>query len=168
MKPLYLEFQAFLSYKDKVEIDFSKLDGSLFLISGNTGSGKTTIFDAMCYALYGQCTSEDRNKQLKSDFADLSELSYVKFTFEQNGKIYTITRQPAQDLLSKKKSKGEYKVTQKAEEVVLEIPDENPITGTIATKKAIIDVIKFNVDQFRKTMMIAQGKFTELIRTKSA
>lgn len=167
MKPLYLEFQAFLSYKDKVEIDFSKLDGSLFLISGNTGSGKTTIFDAMCYALYGQCTSEDRNKQLKSDFADLSELSYVKFTFEQNGKIYTITRQPAQDLLSKKKSKGEYKVTQKAEEVVFEIPDENPITGTIATKKAIIDVIKFNVDQFRKTMMIAQGKFTELIRTKS-
>ena len=76
MKPVKLIMQAFLSYKERQEIDFTKLNGKLFLIDGLTGAGKTTIFDAMCYALYGQASNTVReSKNFKSDYRSVGKLN---------------------------------------------------------------------------------------------
>ncbi len=166
MKPIKLKFQAFLSYKDEVEIDFEKFDSSIFLIEGDTGSGKTTIFDAMCYALYGQCTNNDRASHLKSDYADVSTPCYVEFTFLQNGKEYTIRRSPEQKRPAKHKTKDGDTVTEKAA-VIFTTPEGAHNKRIEETNKAILDVVKLNVDDFRKTMMIAQGKFSDLVKAKS-
>ena len=167
MKPITLEFQAFLSYKDKVIIDFTKLDHSLFLINGDTGAGKTTIFDAMCFALYGKCTDEQRSKHLKSDFAESKENCYVDFIFTHNGKKYHIHRSPEQLRPSQKKNKqGVYDDIQVAEQVVFDTP-EATYSKTKEANKKIEKIINFTIGQFKQTMMIAQGKFTQLIQTST-
>ena len=103
-----LTLQAFGPFKDKVVIDFEsdKIDKGLLLISGDTGSGKTTIFDAICYALYGEASNSIRSsKSFKSDYADINTLSYVDLIFIQSDKMYHIRREPAQYVLSKRKNK---------------------------------------------------------------
>jgi DNA repair protein SbcC/Rad50 len=167
MKPLRLEFEAFLSYKDRVEIDFEKFDGSLFLIEGNTGAGKTTIFDAMCFALYGKCTNDDRCEHLKSDFAPSSTVCYVDFSFLQNGKEYHIHREPKQSCQSKSKRNGAYYEVERGPKVTFKTPDKDYGKNSSETNEAILNVIKLDVNQFRQTMMIAQGKFTDLVRAKA-
>ena len=166
MKPLKLEFEAFLSYKNKTVIDFTKFDNSLFLIDGNTGAGKTTIFDAMCFALYGETTDETRSKKYKSDFANDKTECSVTFEFEQEGKTYTITRKPAQLVQKEKVKKGADPFKAKKEEVSFTV-DGKTYTNIKETNKEIINVVKFDVKQFRQTMMIAQDKFTDLIRADS-
>lgn len=114
MKPLKLEFEAFLSYKDKTIIDFAALNNTIFLIDGDTGAGKTTIFDAMCFALYGEPSDTSRDAHFKSHFASDETISYVDFTFEEEGRIYNIYRQPRQFVKSKKRNKNnEYSLTEK-------------------------------------------------------
>ena len=167
MKPITLEFQAFLSYKDKVIIDFTKLDHSLFLINGDTGAGKTTIFDAMCFALYGKCTDEQRSKHLKSDFAESKENCYVDFIFTHNGKQYHIHRSPEQLRPSQKKNKqGVYDDILEAEKVIFDTP-EATYSKTKEANHKIEEVINFTIGQFKQTMMIAQGKFTQLIQAST-
>ena len=98
MRPLYLEFSAFGPYADKVSVDFTRFgENGIFLIAGDTGAGKTTIFDAMSYALYGECSggADRRNaKSYRSDYADLSTPTYVLFEFEHRGRTYPIRRNP--------------------------------------------------------------------------
>src|SRR5690625_4848046 len=98
MRPLKLEMQAFGPYREKVTLDFTEMQNqSLFLISGPTGAGKTTIFDALTYALFDGASGEIRNKDsFKSDFATDEELCYVELEFELAGKQYRIRRVPAQ------------------------------------------------------------------------
>ena len=167
MKPLKLEFEAFLSYKNKTIIDFTLFDNSLFLIDGNTGAGKTTIFDAMCFALYGETTDSTRSTKYKSDFVDNSVQSYVKFEFEQEGKVYAIERKPSQIYFKDgKPRKGADPNKTKNEEICF-TADGITYTNIKEANKEIINIIKFDVNQFRQTMMIAQGKFTDLIRANS-
>ena len=114
MRPIKLELQAFGPFKDKVVIDFSQFtQEGLFLITGPTGSGKTTIFDAIFYALYGQLSSSDRKslgQPTKSQFASEETLSYVEFEFESKNKTYTVYRHPAQKAIGTRGHKVSLKI----------------------------------------------------------
>ena len=95
MRPLKLELSAFGSYAEKTVIDFSKLKGGLFLITGDTGAGKTTVFDAITYALYDQTSGGRRDgNMMRSQYASEDVATYVIYTFQYGGKIYTIRRNP--------------------------------------------------------------------------
>lgn len=165
MKLLNLEFQAFLSYKDKQEIDFKNFSNSLFLIDGDTGAGKTTIFDAIVFALYGEASDKERDTNFKSHYAKDDTLCYVKLTFLEDGKVVEIYREPAQMTLSKRRDKdGNYPLIHKEPSCVLTL-DGKSYTKINECNKKIIDIIKLDKDQFRNTIMIGQNKFADLIRS---
>ena len=95
MKPLYLKISAFGPYKEEEEIDFRTLDGGVFLITGDTGSGKTSIFDAISFALYGESSGNVRlSSMMRSDFASEDRETFVELLFENNGKEYFVRRSP--------------------------------------------------------------------------
>lgn len=169
MKPISLEFQAFLSYRDKMHIDFTIFNNSIFLIDGDTGAGKTTIFDAMCFALYGEASDNARGNNFKSHYASIDDLCYVEFVFEEKGEIYKIHREPAQ-IKRKKKGRDEFgNLGTKSEgENVLYTTPKKQITKKTEADKAIVELIKLKKDQFRNTIMIGQNKFSELIRTTTS
>ena len=100
MRFINLVMQAFGTFKDKVEINFNNLNkGGIFLITGPTGSGKTTIFDAICFALYGELSSIGNNSQqkIRSDFATPNDITYVELEFQIQNKTYYIKRTPSQE-----------------------------------------------------------------------
>ena len=169
MKPIRLEMNAFLSYKGKEVVDFKLFDGKLFLIDGITGAGKTTIFDALCYALYGEATNSVRSsKSFKSDYADINTLSYVDLIFVQNNKEYHIRREPSQYVMSKRKNKdGNYDLKLTSENVLLEF-DSKSYTKIKEVNELVKEILALDVNQFRQTMMIAQGKFSELVQADTS
>lgn len=164
MRPLKLELQAFGPFRDKMVIDFSSFDQSgLFLISGPTGSGKTTLFDAMAYALYDEASGDVRERDtLKSQYANDEMLCYVKFTFDVGGKTYTILRKPTQ-IGPGVRTKTKY----------IQTEAELAINGTIvATKKTEVDayigqILSLTADQFKQIVMIPQGEFRRLLISSS-
>ena len=94
MKPVLLKMKAFGSYAKETEVDFTKLNSGLFLITGDTGAGKTTIFDAMVYALYGEASGDERDGyMLHSDYVPKSEDTVVSLEFIHNGKTYKVERE---------------------------------------------------------------------------
>lgn len=169
MRPLQITLQAFGSYADLTVIDFTKTTENLFLISGNTGAGKTTIFDALVFALYGEASSCQNHKEgliLQSQFRpldgkDLKE-TFVSLTFEENRQHYTVRRVPRQER-AKKRGKG---VTLINASVTLTLPDGSiyPLKETDAKLRELIGLTK---EQFMQISMIAQGEFMELLRAKS-
>ena len=169
MRPLQITLQAFGSYADLTVIDFTKTTENLFLISGNTGAGKTTIFDALVFALYGEASSCQNHKEgliLQSQFRppggkDLKE-TFVSLTFEENRQHYTVRRVPRQER-AKKRGKG---VTLINASVTLTLPDGSiyPLKETDAKLRELIGLTK---EQFMQIAMIAQGEFMELLRAKS-
>ena len=170
MKPLKLVMQAFESYGNKTEIDFTKVNQNLFLIAGETGAGKTTIFNAITFALYGQTDSgksKTRGMELQSQYVDHSVLPYVELTFEEhlNGApaTYVVCRSPAHYEPSKRKGSPEQLKTEK---VTLTMPDGSDYPEKEANKK-IIEIIGLDKDQFMQVAMIAQGEFVDLVRTDS-
>ncbi len=169
MRPLKLVMQAFGSYGNRTEIDFEKPDQNLFLITGNTGSGKTTIFDAIVFALYGEASSNANKKngaELQSQFVEIGMEPFVSLTFsEKNGTeidLYTVKRIP-RHVRPLKRGNGEKMVS---EEVSLTMPDgsEYPAKETDAKLMEIVGLTK---EQFMQVAMIAQGEFMELLRAKS-
>ena len=169
MRPLKLVMQAFGSYGNRTEIDFEKPDQNLFLITGNTGSGKTTIFDAIVFALYGEASSNANKKngaELQSQFVEIGTEPFVSLTFsEKNGTEidhYTVKRIP-RHVRPLKRGSGEKMVS---EEVSLTMPDgsEYPVKETDAKLMEIVGLTK---EQFMQVAMIAQGEFMELLRAKS-
>ena len=169
MRPLKLVMQAFGSYGNRTEIDFEKPDQNLFLITGNTGSGKTTIFDAIVSALYGEASSNANKKngaELQSQFVEIGTEPFVSLTFsEKNGTeidLYTVKRIP-RHVRPLKRGSGEKMVS---EEVSLTMPDgsEYPAKETDAKLMEIVGLTK---EQFMQVAMIAQGEFMELLRAKS-
>lgn len=169
MRPIQITLQAFGSYADLTVIDFTKTTENLFLISGNTGAGKTTIFDALVFALYGEASSCQNHKEgliLQSQFRpqdgkDLKE-TFVSLTFEENRQHYTVRRVPRQER-AKKRGKG---VTLINASVTLTLPDGSiyPLKETDAKLRELIGLTK---EQFMQIAMIAQGEFMELLRAKS-
>ena len=160
-----LTLQAFGPFKDKVVIDFEnkKIDKGLLLISGDTGAGKTTIFDAICYALYGQTSGETRTaNSLRSDWASSDMDTYVDLEFYYKNKLYEVRRSPEYSR-KKKTGNGETKQSPTA---------ETNIDGRIVTKladvtKEIEQLIGLDYKQFRQVAMLSQGEFTKFLLANS-
>ena len=161
MKPLKLIISAFGPYSDKTEIDMSKLgDSGLYLISGDTGAGKTTIFDAITFALYGQPSGELREVgMLRSKNAPPENPTFVEMNFLYNGKKYNIKRNPEYQRPSKR---GDKLVSEKAEACLI-LPDGIIITGFGNVTKEAEKIIGIDKNQFTKIAMLAQGDFLKLL-----
>lgn len=165
MKPLRLEMQAFLTYKEKEIIDFTLLgDKGIYLISGKTGTGKTAIFDAIMYALYGIGSGKDRtDDQVRSSFATEDEDTYVKLQFEANGKIYEITRNPEYRGPGKR---GYKKIERNA--VLTSNDGTPPIEGKTEPTKQIEKILGLDAEQFRNIVMISQGEFAKFLKADTS
>jgi len=161
MRPIKLTMSAFVSYAGKQEIDFEALGKEgLYLITGNTGSGKTTIFDAITFALYGKTSGNNKDVEtLCSKYADLSTESFVDFTFQCRDKTYRIKRNPTY-LRAKQRGEGEIKVNSGAE---LHLPDGRVVTRTEECNKEIKEILCINCEQFVRIVMIAQGEFMKIL-----
>lgn len=164
MKPLNIKMSAFGPYCGVESIDFTKFDNGLFLITGDTGSGKTTIFDAIVFALYGEASGNIRqSNMLRSDFAEEETDTYVELTFENNGREYYVKRSP--EYLRKKKRGEGY--TKKPGEAILKHPDGKIISKYSDVTNEIIEILGVTKEQFTNIAMIAQGDFMKLILAKT-
>ena len=165
MKPGKLIISAFGPYANKVEIDFSIFEEKgIFLISGDTGSGKTTLFDAICFACYGKASSDRRDtKSLRSEYAKDGTESYVDFYFSHQGKNYHVYRAPQYE---RRKLRGDGIVSVK-EKAILYREGEPPVEGIREVSTAIEQLLHINVNQFKQIAMIAQGEFWELLNAKT-
>ncbi|MBP1925503.1 exonuclease SbcC [Sedimentibacter acidaminivorans] len=161
MKPEKLIMCAFGPYADKIEIDMSLFGGSgLFLVTGDTGAGKTTIFDAISFALYGEASGTNRESiMLRSDFALAEIKTYVQLEFLYKGQTYKIERTPK---YMKLKTRGEGKTLVNAN-ATLTLPDSNVITGNNNVNEAVKNLIGIDKNQFSQIAMIAQGDFLKLL-----
>ncbi|UOQ93515.1 SMC family ATPase [Halobacillus shinanisalinarum] len=170
MKALTLTMNAFGPYKKKQVIDFTELgEESIFLITGPTGAGKTTIFDAICFALYGRASGTDRDQDtLRSHFSEPNETTYVHFHFRLRGKEYRVVRMPKQ---VRKKERGEgFKDEPTRAELFMELPDGNEQLLASKVKEVndnIEQLLSLDYEQFRKMIMIPQGEFRKLISENS-
>lgn len=161
MKPIKLVLNAFGSFLETTEIDFTVLNNSgFYLITGATGSGKTTIFDAIMFALYGEASGDVRSSEgFRSDFAEDKNPTYVEFTFEKDNIIYKITRSPRYSV--------EYRTTPIESKVSL-VYEQHIIEKTINVTEAINEILGLTADQFKQVIMLAQGEFMKLIHAKSS
>ncbi|TAH74976.1 MAG: SMC family ATPase [Anaerolineaceae bacterium] len=170
MKPLYIKMSAFGSYSGEEVVDFTDVGSGIFLITGDTGAGKTTIFDAITYALYDETSGGKRNgEMMRSQYADDDTSTYVEYRFMYHGKTYTIIRSPRQERVSKRRNKdGDYTMTTDQPTVTLIMPDGQEYIGKIKeTNQKIIDIIGLDVNQFTQIAMIAQGDFLKLLHASS-
>ncbi|MBQ4646574.1 MAG: SMC family ATPase [Candidatus Gastranaerophilales bacterium] len=161
MRPLKLTMQAFGSFPSKVEIPFENLGkGNIYLISGVTGSGKTTIFDAISYALFNSSSGENRgNSTFKSHFAKDDTESFVTLEFLFNGEKYIITRYPSYE---QKKTRGEGTVL-KQSRALLTLPDGKIIEKVKEIDNFIVELLGMNSAQFGQIALLAQGEFLKLL-----
>lgn len=169
MKPIELTMTAFGPYAKTARIDFSQFGQTgMFLICGNTGSGKTTIFDAIIYALYGEASGSLRdNKNFRSDYANGSQAACVSLDFECKGKKYRIERSPKQSVYSESKNKFVDKVGS-ADLVQIDGDNTVPLANKdkAATEK-IQEIIGIDASQFKSVAMLAQGEFQKLLTSKN-
>lgn len=165
MKPLKLKFQAFGPFLEEQEIDFEKLKNDrLFLVTGPTGAGKTTIFDAICFALYGSGSMGERgNANSRSDFADENVDTFVEFEFMLKDKKIKINRTPT---YMRAKKRGDGLTEQKTTADIKIYKNEELIrgeSGADKVKEIVEQYLNLNYDQFRQIMMIPQGEFRNFI-----
>lgn len=168
MKPLKLTMSAFGSYAGKNVIDFTGQQQGIFLITGDTGAGKTTIFDAITYALYNQTSGGERNgNMMRSQYARPEAETYVELEFLYRGQTYRVRRNPDYKITKTLKN-GKIREQKVPHSVELTLPD-----GTVfpekknATDAKIIEILGLTADQFSQIVMIAQGDFLKLLYTKS-
>jgi len=161
MRPIKLTLSAFGPYAGKIEFDFDKLGtGGLYLITGDTGAGKTTIFDAITYALYGDPSGNNREVSMfRSKYADIKTPTFVRLVFNYKGKEYTIERNPEYERAAQRGSG----LTKQTAGVELILPDGKPLTKTKEVDNAINNIIGINREQFCQIAMIAQGDFLKLL-----
>lgn len=160
MRPIKLTMNAFGSFLETTVIDFEVLNSAgFYLVTGETGSGKTTIFDAIMFALYGEPSGNIREQEgFRNDLADDKNKTYVELIFEKDHKQYTITRSPKYFVSSRTTA-----LTEKAELVF----DDQVIEKKKAVDEKILEIIGLTVDQFRQVIMLAQGEFMKLIHSDS-
>ena len=172
MKPLKLKMQAFGSYGEETLIDFDKVNQNLFLITGDTGAGKTTIFDAIVFALYGEASSSANKKEgvvLQSQYVDFAKEPFVELIFSEgnnaDSEIYTVRRVP-RHLKPITRGAGKGGQREITGSVSLIMPDgmEYPSKEADSKLQEIVDLTK---SQFMQVAMIAQGEFMDLLRAKS-
>ena len=161
MRPLNLTLSAFGPYAGTVTLDFDSLGtAGLYLITGDTGAGKTTIFDAIAFALYGEASGSSREpSMLRSKYADPATPTEVELTFLYGGKTYTVKRNPE---YLRPKTRGEG-FTKKAADAELTLPDGKVITKLKDVNATLRDILGLDRDQFSQIAMIAQGDFLKLL-----
>lgn len=160
MRPEKLVISAFGPYAEQINIDFNLLGSSgLYLISGNTGAGKSTIFDAIRFALYGDDNGESRSK-----YADAETPTFVELTFTLKGEEYFIRRNPK---YMRPKARGTG-VTEAKADAEMRFPDGKIATGYAGVSQEVTELTGLNSEQFAKIVMIAQGKFRELLTADTA
>ena len=166
MRPIKLTISGWGPYRDREEIDFAQLyKRGIFLITGQTGAGKTTIFDAVTYALYGDLSGHMRQKNsVRSDFASVSTPTYVELEMEHDGKVYRIRRNPEYQRPGRRK--GAKLVTEK-ENAVLSAEDGWILEGNREVNEKIREILKLDLRQFKQISMIAQGEFAQLLHAGS-
>ncbi len=161
MRPLKLVMSAFGPYAGRTEVDFEKLGANgLYLITGDTGAGKTTVFDAIAYALYGEASGDLRStSMLRSKYADIETPTEVELVFLYDGKEYTVKRNPEYE---RKAKKGDGVTVQKAE-AELKYSDGRVITKIKDVDSAVVEIMGIDRNQFSQIAMIAQGDFRKLL-----
>ncbi len=166
MRPIKLTISAFCSYAGQTVLDMDSLGRSgLYLISGPTGAGKTTIFDAITYALYGEASGNARKPaMLRSSYADADTPTFVELTFEYFDKIYTVRRNPPYER-AKKRGGG---TVQQAADAQLTYPDGRVLTKATEVTNAVKEILGLDRDQFSQIVMISQGDFLKLLHASTA
>ena len=161
MRPIAITISAFGPYAGTTILDMSKLgENGLYLICGDTGAGKTTVFDAITFALYGEPSGNDRGTdQLRSKYASVDTPTEVKLTFENKGKFYSIRRNP-EYMREAKRGGG---MTLQRAEAELTLPDGNVVTKWREVDSAVRDILGIDKTQFSQIAMIAQGDFRKLL-----
>ena len=166
MRPEKLTISAFGPYAEKTEIDFGKLGSGIYLITGDTGAGKTTIFDAITFALYGEASGQVRDSAMfRSKYASPQTETFVEFIFSYKGKKYRIFRSP-EYMAPKKRGTG---FTLRKAEAELDYPDERqPVTKAREVTRAVTELLGLDYQQFTQIAMIAQGDFQKLLLAGTA
>lgn len=162
MKPVKLIMSAFGPYAGNTEIDFERLGSQgLYLITGDTGAGKTTIFDAIVFALYGEASGDVRKADMfRSKYAKEDVPTFVAFTFAYRGRHYQVRRNPE---YQRPKGRGTGYTTQKAEAELIYPDDRAPVTKSKEVTRAVTELIGLDRRQFTQIAMIAQGDFQKLL-----
>lgn len=169
MKPLHLTLSAFGPFAGQTEVSFAALgEKGLFLISGDTGAGKTMLFDAICFALFGEMSGTNREiGSIRSDFADGRTKTFVELLFSHCGKTYRILRNPA---YQRPKQRGEGMTTEPAEAALFREENgerETLVTGFAAVKNEVETLLGVDAKQFKQISIIAQGEFLKLLYADS-
>lgn len=162
MKPVKLIMSAFGPYAERTEIDFERFGGQgLYLITGDTGAGKTTIFDAIAFALYGEASGDVRRADMfRSKYAKEEEPTFVTFTFDYREKRYTIKRNPE---YMRPKGRGKGYTLQRSEAELIYPDERTPVTKAKEVTRAVTELIGLDRRQFTQIAMIAQGDFQKLL-----
>ena len=165
MRPTKLIMSAFGPYADVTEIDFGALGASgVYLVCGDTGAGKTMIFDAICFALFGEASGDSKagarsTYSLRSDYADAKAKTYVELSFEYRGAAYRVKRNPEYE---RAKDRGEGVTRQKAD-AELEFPDGRIVSGVRKVNIEVEELLGIDCGQFKQIVMLAQGEFRKLL-----
>lgn len=170
MKPLQLTMSAFGSYGGKEQVDFEKIGHGLFLITGDTGAGKTTIFDALTFALFGETSGQAREaSMMRSQYADDDADTFVALRFEEHGQVYEIVRSPSYFRRSKKRNKqGEFTKIQVTAKAALTLPDGVEYPGKLRDiDRKLQEILGLEKHQFSQIAMIAQGDYLKLLHAPS-
>ena len=185
MKPIRLTMQAFGPYPKLAEIDFERFDSSgLFLIAGDTGAGKTTVFDAISFALYGECSGgkgRRSSKSFRSDYASPYDETFVELVFSHRGENYTIRRSPDQ-MCAGKRAREKHQTDPQNDapltqdqlvsvpaSAVLKRESDAAVVNTVSrADEQIRQIIGLDREQFSQTVMIAQGDFLKILNAKSS
>ena len=164
MKPIRLTFSAFGPYAGEETVDFSAFSDGIYLIAGDTGAGKTTLFDAITFALYGESSGNSRGSAtLRSDFAQPDTPTFVRLTFSYHQQEYTVYRSP-EYLRKRKKGTGE---TKQKRQATLEGPQGQRVSGDRQVTQAIEELLQLTAAQFKQVAMLAQGEFRALLEASS-
>ena len=166
MRPLRLTLSAFGPYAAQTTLDLEKLGkGGLYLITGDTGAGKTTIFDAITYALYDHSSSGIREgSMLRCKYADDKTPTFVELEFEVHGVRYMVRRNPE---YQRPKARGEGMTTEKADATLTYPDDRPPVTKAKDVTAAVQEIIGLDYNQFSQIVLIAQGQFTKLLNAST-
>lgn len=170
MKPLKVTMSAFGSYAGVSTVDFEKAGHGIFLVTGDTGAGKTTIFDAITFALYGETSGGARDgTMMRSQYAKEEDETYIELHFSDKGETYLVRRSPSYQRISRRRNKnGERSVTTSAAKVSLILPDGSEATGRMNdVNDKIQAIVGVDKNQFSKIAMIAQGEYLRLLHASS-